>query len=54
MLSIVISIFLYVCEVLTLTAELDKWTQAFEMRCYWKILNISYKDRVTNEEGRRN
>ena len=24
--------------------------QDFEMRCYWRLLNISYKDRVTNEE----
>ena len=31
--SLVISIFLYACESLTLTAELDKRTQAFEMRC---------------------
>ena len=29
--SLVISIFLYACESLTLTAELDKRTQAFEM-----------------------
>ena len=28
-------------------------TQAFEMRCYWRLLNISYKDHVTNEEVRR-
>ena len=36
-----------------LTAELDKRTQAFEMRCYRRLLNISYKDHVTNEEVRR-
>ena len=24
--------------------------QAFEMRCYWRLLKISYKDHVTNEE----
>ena len=24
--------------------------QDFEMRCYWRLLNISYKDHVTNEE----
>ena len=28
-------------------------TQAFEMRCYRKLLNISYKDHVTNEDVRR-
>ena len=50
MCSLVISIFLYACESWTLTAELVKRTQAFEMRCYWRLLNISYKDHVTNGE----
>ena len=50
--SLVISIFLYACESWTLTAELEKRTQAFEMRCYQRLLNISYKDHVTNEEVR--
>ena len=48
--SLVISIFLYACESWTLTAELEKRSQAFEMRCYRRLLNISYKDHVTNEE----
>ena len=30
-----------------------KRTQAFEMRCYRRLLNISYKDHVTNEAVRR-
>ena len=51
--SLVISIFLYACESWTLTAELEKRTQAFEMRCYRRLLNISYKDHVTNDEVRR-
>ena len=51
--SLVISIFLYACESWTLTAELEKRTQAFDMRCYRRLLNISYKDHVTNEEVRR-
>ena len=51
--SLIISIFLYACESRTLTAELEKRTQAFEMRCYWRLLNISYKDQVSNEEVRR-
>ena len=51
--SLVISIFLYACESWILTAELEKRTQAFEMRCYRGLLNISYKNRVTNEEVRR-
>ena len=36
-----------------LTAELEKRMQAFEMRCYGRLLNISYKDHVTNDEVRR-
>ena len=48
--SLVTSIFLYACESWTLTAELQRKIQAMEMRCYCKILYISYKDHVTNEE----
>ena len=51
--SLVISIFLYVYESRTLTAELEKRTQTFEMRCYRMLLNISYEDHITNEEVRR-
>ena len=50
--SLVTSIFLYACESWTLTAELQRRIQAMEMRCYRKVLNISYKDHVTNEEVR--
>ena len=46
------SIFLYAYESWTLTAELKKRIQAMEMRCYRKILHISYKDHVTSEEDR--
>ena len=47
---LVTSIFLYACESWTLTAELQRRIQAMEMRCYCKILHISYKDHVTIEE----
>ena len=50
--SLVTSIVLYACESWTLTAELQRRIQAMEMRCYRKILHISYKDHVTNEEVR--
>ena len=50
--SLVTSIFLYTCESWTLTAELRRRIHAMEMRCYRKILHISYKDHVTNEEVR--
>ena len=51
--SLVISIFLYACESWNLTAELEKRTQAFEIRCYQRLMNVSYKDHDTNEEVRR-
>ena len=47
---LVTSTFLYVCESWILTAELQRRIQAMEMRCYSKILHISYKGHVTNEE----
>ena len=50
--SLVTSIFLYACESWTLTAELQRRTQAMEMRCYRKILHFSCKDHVTNKEVR--
>ena len=50
--SLVTSTFLYACESRTLTAELQRRIQAMEVRCYRKILRISYKEHVTNEEVR--
>ena len=48
--SLVISIFLYACESWTLTAELERRIQAMEMRCFRKLLGITYRDRISNEE----
>ena len=53
MCSFVNSIFLNAWESWTLTAELEKRMQAFEMRYYRRLLNISYKEHVTNEKVRR-
>ena len=50
--SLVTSIFLYASESWTLTAELQRRIEAMEMRCYPKMLHISYKDHVTNDEVR--
>ena len=50
--SLVTSIFLYACESWTFVAKLQRRIQAMEMRCYHKILRISYKDHVTNDEVR--
>ena len=48
--SLVTFIFLYACESWALTAELQRRIQTMEIRCYRKILRISYKDHVTNKE----
>ena len=48
--SLVISIFLYACESWTLTAELERRIRAMEMRCFRKLLGITYRDRISNEE----
>ena len=50
--SLVTSIFLYACESWTLTAELQRRIHTMGMRCYRKILHISCRDHVTNEEVR--
>ena len=47
-----LSTFLYVFESWTLTAELERMIQALEIRCYRRLLNISYKNYVTNYEVR--
>ena len=41
--------FLFFCMYNLCAAELQRRIQAMEMRCYLKILHISYKDHVTNE-----
>ena len=50
--TLILSIFLYACESWTLTAGIERRIQALAMRCYRSLLNISYKDNVTNEEVR--
>ena len=49
--TLILSSFLYICESWTLTAEIiERRIKAPEMRCYRRLLNISYNDHVTNEE----
>ena len=50
--TLILSIFLYAYENWALTAELERRIQALEMRFYGRLLNISDKDHVTNEEVR--
>ena len=42
--TLILSTFSYACESWTLTVELERRIQALEMRCYRRLLNISYKD----------
>ena len=50
--TLILSTFLYACESWTLTTEFDRRIQALEMRCYSRLLNISYKEHVTSKEVR--
>ena len=50
MLSLAMSIFLYACETWAITADIERRIQALEMRCFRKLLGISYRDHITNEE----
>ena len=50
--SLITSIFLYACESWSLIAELQRRIRAMEVRCYYKIPRISYKDHALNKEVR--
>ena len=50
--TLILSTFLYARESWTLTAQIERRIQALEMRCYRRLLNISYKEQLTNEEVR--
>ena len=47
-----ISVLMYTCETWTLTADILKKLQATEIRCFRKLLGISYRDHITNDEVR--
>ncbi|GFR91013.1 retrovirus-related Pol polyprotein LINE-1 [Elysia marginata] len=47
------SIFIYACESWTLKADTERRIRAMEMRCYRRLLSISHKKHITNEEVRR-
>ena len=44
------SVLMYCCESWTITEEIKRRIEAFEMWCYRRILKISWRDRVTNIE----
>ena len=47
--ALVLSILLYGCESWTMTAETTGRIQAFETKCYRRMLGISWKDHKTND-----
>ena len=48
--SLITSITLYGCETWTYSKNIEKKLRAFEYRCYRRLLNITWKDRVRNDE----
>ena len=51
--SFVTAIFLYACETWTLNADLERRIRAMEMRCFRRLLGITYRDHITNDEVKR-
>lgn len=47
--AIVQAVMLYACESWTLNVKITKRINAFEMKCYRRILHIDWKERKTNE-----
>ena len=47
--ALVLSILLYGCKSWTMTAEMTRRVQAFETKCYRRMLGISWKDHKTNK-----
>ena len=52
MCSLVISVLMYTCETWTLTADILTKLQATEIRCFRKLLGISYRDHITDHAVR--
>ena len=50
--SLVLSILLYGCESWTLTAELEERIRSFEMKCFRRLLQISWREHRTNDSVR--
>ena len=50
--SLIVSVLLYASEIWTLTADILRKLQTTEMRCFRKLLGISYRDHITNDAVR--
>ena len=47
--SLVMFIFVYACETWTISAVIERRMQALEIGCFRKLIGMSYRDRITNE-----
>ena len=47
---LVMSIFVYASETWTITSDIKRMVHSMKMRCFLKLLGISYRDHITNEE----
>jgi len=50
--ALVTSVFLYGCETWTLTAEMEKRINAFEMNCMRRLLQVHYTSHTSNKQIR--
>ena len=48
--SLAMPIFLYACKTWTISTDIERKIQALEMRCFRKLLGISYRDNISKEE----
>ena len=48
--SLAMSIFLYAYETWTIAADIERRIQTLEMKCFRKLLDISYRDYIPNEK----
>ena len=48
--SLAMSLFLYACEMWTITPDIERKIRALEMRLVCILLGISYRNHITNEE----
>ena len=48
--SLVMSIFLYACGTWTIKADIERRIQVLKIRCFRKLLGMSYGDHMINEE----
>ena len=48
--AMAVSIYLYGCEIWTLTDKKWRKLEAFEMKCHRSVLGITWKEKKTNED----